>query len=233
MVVPLRNVWLLYLHTSAQCMLQPSTTRTIRQKYREIFSRNEIKTSWTYFAPCYHFPGGHQVTQKVVSGQQHKHSIQRIIAIKSVGKEAGLQFCEGSNSKAETTQALFPRNAQSVSCRVSQSFHAERVIRHNLNQFYYSTVELSSDHSGLIHDFSLRRAQRGDGCNSLNSVSRYPARRIRQCCNQHLGVNTYRAVKYSDMSGGDWIVLPGAGGGLEHLGACRVIYYSRTDLAWI
>ncbi|KAJ7077482.1 hypothetical protein C8R44DRAFT_896260 [Mycena epipterygia] len=31
------------------------------------------------------------------------------------------------------------------------------------------------------------------------------------------GVNTYRAVKYSDTSGGDWIVLPGAGGGLEHL----------------
>ncbi|KAJ7181451.1 alcohol dehydrogenase [Mycena crocata] len=31
------------------------------------------------------------------------------------------------------------------------------------------------------------------------------------------GVTTYRAIKYSNTSAGDWIVLPGAGGGLGHL----------------
>jgi propanol-preferring alcohol dehydrogenase len=33
------------------------------------------------------------------------------------------------------------------------------------------------------------------------------------------GVTVYRAIKYSQTSPGDWIVLPGAGGGLGHLGA--------------
>ncbi|KAJ7220327.1 chaperonin 10-like protein [Mycena pura] len=33
------------------------------------------------------------------------------------------------------------------------------------------------------------------------------------------GVTVYRAIKYSQTSLGDWIVLPGAGGGLGHLGA--------------
>ncbi|KAJ7503469.1 chaperonin 10-like protein [Mycena galericulata] len=32
------------------------------------------------------------------------------------------------------------------------------------------------------------------------------------------GVTVYRAIKYSQTSPGDWIVLPGAGGGLGHLG---------------
>jgi len=31
------------------------------------------------------------------------------------------------------------------------------------------------------------------------------------------GVTTYRAVKYSNTEAGDWIVIPGAGGGLGHL----------------
>ncbi|KAI0034450.1 GroES-like protein [Vararia minispora EC-137] len=31
------------------------------------------------------------------------------------------------------------------------------------------------------------------------------------------GVTTYRAIKYSNTNAGDWIVLPGAGGGLGHL----------------
>jgi len=32
------------------------------------------------------------------------------------------------------------------------------------------------------------------------------------------GVTVYRAIKNSDTHIGDWIVLPGAGGGLGHLG---------------
>jgi hypothetical protein len=32
------------------------------------------------------------------------------------------------------------------------------------------------------------------------------------------GVTVYRAIKYSDTHIGDWIVIPGAGGGLGHLG---------------
>lgn len=31
------------------------------------------------------------------------------------------------------------------------------------------------------------------------------------------GVTSYRALKYSDTHIGDWIVIPGAGGGLGHL----------------
>lgn len=31
------------------------------------------------------------------------------------------------------------------------------------------------------------------------------------------GVTTYRAVKYSNTEAGDWVVIPGAGGGLGHL----------------
>jgi alcohol dehydrogenase, propanol-preferring len=33
------------------------------------------------------------------------------------------------------------------------------------------------------------------------------------------GVTVYRALKYSKTKIGDWVVLPGAGGGLGHLGA--------------
>lgn len=32
------------------------------------------------------------------------------------------------------------------------------------------------------------------------------------------GLTVYRAIKYSETEAGDWIVLPGAGGGLGHLG---------------
>jgi D-arabinose 1-dehydrogenase-like Zn-dependent alcohol dehydrogenase len=31
------------------------------------------------------------------------------------------------------------------------------------------------------------------------------------------GVTVYRAIKYSKTEQGDWIVIPGAGGGLGHL----------------
>ena len=31
------------------------------------------------------------------------------------------------------------------------------------------------------------------------------------------GITVYRAIKYSNTNIGDWIVLPGAGGGLSHL----------------
>ena len=31
------------------------------------------------------------------------------------------------------------------------------------------------------------------------------------------GITVYRAIKYSNAKIGDWIVLPGAGGGLGHL----------------
>ena len=31
------------------------------------------------------------------------------------------------------------------------------------------------------------------------------------------GVTVYRAIKYSQTEHGDWIVIPGAGGGLGHL----------------
>ncbi|KAJ7120367.1 hypothetical protein C8R44DRAFT_737183 [Mycena epipterygia] len=40
-----------------------------------------------------------------------------------------------------------------------------------------------------------------------NSVSRYPGMSFKPRILPK-GVNTYRAVKYSDTSGGDWIVLP-------------------------
>jgi alcohol dehydrogenase, propanol-preferring len=38
------------------------------------------------------------------------------------------------------------------------------------------------------------------------------------------GVTTYRAIKYSGAQQGDWIVLPGAGGGLGHL----AVQYARA-----
>ncbi|KAL0580860.1 alcohol dehydrogenase [Marasmius crinis-equi] len=38
------------------------------------------------------------------------------------------------------------------------------------------------------------------------------------------GVTVYRAIKYSETQAGDWIVLPGAGGGLGHL----AIQYARV-----
>jgi alcohol dehydrogenase, propanol-preferring len=38
------------------------------------------------------------------------------------------------------------------------------------------------------------------------------------------GVTTYRAIKYSQTQAGDWIVLPGAGGGLGHL----AVQYARV-----
>lgn len=38
------------------------------------------------------------------------------------------------------------------------------------------------------------------------------------CCIAQ-GVTVYRALKYSETSPGDWVVIPGAGGGLGHLGA--------------
>ncbi|KAG7439965.1 GroES-like protein [Guyanagaster necrorhizus] len=38
------------------------------------------------------------------------------------------------------------------------------------------------------------------------------------------GVTVYRAIKYSQTSAGDWIVLPGAGGGLGHL----AVQYARA-----
>jgi propanol-preferring alcohol dehydrogenase len=38
------------------------------------------------------------------------------------------------------------------------------------------------------------------------------------------GVTTYRALKYSGAQHGDWVVLPGAGGGLGHL----AVQYARA-----
>src|ERR1700735_2310873 len=38
------------------------------------------------------------------------------------------------------------------------------------------------------------------------------------------GVTVYRAIKNSDTHIGDWIVLPGAGGGLGHLGDSPFFY---------
>lgn len=39
------------------------------------------------------------------------------------------------------------------------------------------------------------------------------------------GVTVYRAIKYSDTHIGDWIVLPGAGGGLGHLGKSPCFFF--------
>lgn len=39
----------------------------------------------------------------------------------------------------------------------------------------------------------------------------------------------YRALKYSQTNPGDWVVLPGAGGGLGHLGE-RAMYATQAQL---
>ncbi|KAJ7654907.1 chaperonin 10-like protein [Mycena rosella] len=44
------------------------------------------------------------------------------------------------------------------------------------------------------------------------------------------GVTTYRAIKYSNTSAGDCIVIPGAGGGLGHLGVYSVHYAKARGL---
>jgi len=45
------------------------------------------------------------------------------------------------------------------------------------------------------------------------------------------GVTVYRALKYSETNPGDWVVIPGAGGGLGHLGKlCSLWSHSRLTL---
>ncbi|KAG6897029.1 hypothetical protein C0992_004557 [Termitomyces sp. T32_za158] len=44
------------------------------------------------------------------------------------------------------------------------------------------------------------------------------------------GVTVYRALKYSQTTAGDWVVLPGAGGGLGHLGTCIFPIYASLSL---
>jgi len=45
------------------------------------------------------------------------------------------------------------------------------------------------------------------------------------------GVTVYRALKYSETSPGDWVVLPGAGGGLGHLAVQYAKYMGRRVIA--
>ncbi|KAF8692314.1 hypothetical protein AX14_010129 [Amanita brunnescens Koide BX004] len=45
------------------------------------------------------------------------------------------------------------------------------------------------------------------------------------------GVTVYRALKYSETNPGDWIVLPGAGGGLGHLAVQYARYMGRRVIA--
>ncbi|KAF8955336.1 chaperonin 10-like protein [Flammula alnicola] len=45
------------------------------------------------------------------------------------------------------------------------------------------------------------------------------------------GVTVYRALKYSETSPGDWIVIPGAGGGLGHLAVQYAKYMGRRVIA--
>ncbi|KAF9009960.1 mannitol-1-phosphate dehydrogenase [Cyathus striatus] len=45
------------------------------------------------------------------------------------------------------------------------------------------------------------------------------------------GVTVYRALKYSETNPGDWIVLPGAGGGLGHLAVQYAKYMGRRVIA--
>ena len=41
------------------------------------------------------------------------------------------------------------------------------------------------------------------------------------------GVTVYRALKYSETNPGDWVVLPGAGGGLGHMALQYAKYMGR------
>jgi propanol-preferring alcohol dehydrogenase len=45
------------------------------------------------------------------------------------------------------------------------------------------------------------------------------------------GVTVYRALKYSETTAGDWVVLPGAGGGLGHLAVQYAKYMGRRVIA--
>ena len=45
-------------------------------------------------------------------------------------------------------------------------------------------------------------------------------------------MTVYRAIKYSQTNPGDWIVLPGAGGGLGHLGKPTSFNHSTRCLTW-
>ncbi|KAF5311145.1 hypothetical protein D9619_007804 [Psilocybe cf. subviscida] len=45
------------------------------------------------------------------------------------------------------------------------------------------------------------------------------------------GVTVYRALKYSETSPGDWVVIPGAGGGLGHLAVQYAKYMGRRVIA--
>ncbi|KAF9530159.1 mannitol-1-phosphate dehydrogenase MPDH1 [Crepidotus variabilis] len=45
------------------------------------------------------------------------------------------------------------------------------------------------------------------------------------------GVTVYRALKYSNTGAGDWVVLPGAGGGLGHLAVQYAKYMGRRVIA--
>ncbi|TFK38178.1 mannitol-1-phosphate dehydrogenase [Crucibulum laeve] len=45
------------------------------------------------------------------------------------------------------------------------------------------------------------------------------------------GVTVYRALKYSETNPGDWVVLPGAGGGLGHLAVQYAKYMGRRVIA--
>ncbi|KAJ3557202.1 hypothetical protein NP233_g11803 [Leucocoprinus birnbaumii] len=44
------------------------------------------------------------------------------------------------------------------------------------------------------------------------------------------GLTVYRALKYSETNPGDWVVLPGAGGGLGHLGASLLSSVSEWSI---
>lgn len=43
-------------------------------------------------------------------------------------------------------------------------------------------------------------------------------------------MTVYRALKYSETNPGDWVVLPGAGGGLGHLGASLLSSVSEWSI---
>lgn len=47
----------------------------------------------------------------------------------------------------------------------------------------------------------------------------------------HQGLTVYRALKYSETTPGDWVVIPGAGGGLGHLAVQYAKYMGRRVIA--
>ena len=45
------------------------------------------------------------------------------------------------------------------------------------------------------------------------------------------GVTVYRALKYSETNPGDWVILPGAGGGLGHMALQYAKYMGKRVIA--